>query len=123
MLEGLNKHEPNSYKHIYDVIRKSSKATDTDELIEILDLWKGQAGSSSAFIRDVRTAPEKSIFLASNNQLNDLGRFCSEKDCWCTLGVDPTFNICDFNVTVTTYKHPLLVKMVLKSILLCWVLR
>ncbi|XP_057311379.1 uncharacterized protein LOC130649165 [Hydractinia symbiolongicarpus] len=73
-------------------------------------LCKGQAGSSSAFLRDVRTAPEKSIFLASINQLNDLGRFCCEKDCWCILGADPTFNICDFNVTVTTYKHPLLVK-------------
>ena len=101
---------PNSYKHIYDVIRKNDIGKETDELIELLDLCKGQIGTSSAFIRDVRTAPEKSVFLSSDNQLHDIERFCAGNYCWSVLGVDPTFNICDYYVTVSTYKHSLLVK-------------
>ena len=101
---------PNSYKHIYDVIRKNDIGKETDELIELLDLCKGQIGTSSAFIRDVRTAPEKSVFESSDNQLHDIERFCAGNYCWSILGVDPTFNICDYYVTVSTYKHSLLVK-------------
>ena len=98
---------PQDYKQIYNA--KSSKEY-KDELVEILDLCQGQSGSETEFIRDVRTAPEKSIFLSTNNQLNDIERFCTIENSPSILGVDPTFNICDYNVTITTYKHLLLHK-------------
>ncbi|XP_057300659.1 uncharacterized protein LOC130635160 [Hydractinia symbiolongicarpus] len=37
-------------------------------------------------------------------------RFCINSEPPSILGVDATFNICDYNVTITTYKHLLLVK-------------
>lgn len=43
--------------------------------------------------------------LASNRQLKDLEHFCTTEEEFCILGIDPTFNLGDFSVTVTTYKH------------------
>ena len=98
---------PNSLSQIHDLARKSKLSTANDELVELLDLCKGQIGTSNAFLRDVRTAPEKTVFLSTDQQLHDVARFCCDH-CWSVLGVDPTFNICDHNVTISTYRHPLL---------------
>ena len=46
--------------------------------------------------------------LANNRQLDDIVRFCARSST-SVFGIDPTFNICDHSVTVTTFKHPLLV--------------
>ena len=96
---------PINYKQVCDVSQQSQSE---EELIEILDLCWGQEGTRNAFIRDVWAAPEKSIFLATNTQLADIERFCCSNHCWRVFGIDPTFNICDSNITITTYKHPLL---------------
>ncbi len=37
--------------------------------------------------------------LANDKQLHDLKRFC------CDPRIDPTFNLCQFSVNVTTYRH------------------
>ena len=97
---------PSLLDQIYDVSRKSENKT--DELLEILDIAASQRNSPNAFVWDVHNGDDFSIFLASNHQLQNIKRFCLE-DCWSILGVDSTFNICDYNVTMTTYKHPLLV--------------
>lgn len=46
--------------------------------------------------------------LCNDRQLNDVYRFCAETNA-SVFGVDPTFNICNNNVTITTYKNPLLI--------------
>ena len=46
--------------------------------------------------------------LASDWTLNDLDRFCTTEQCT-VLCIDPTFNLGDFDVTITTYRHPILV--------------
>lgn len=56
----------------------------------------------------MRIAPEKSIFLAKNIHLANIEPFCCNNHCWSVLGIDPTFNIFDDNITITTYKHLLL---------------
>ena len=61
-----------------------------------------------AYIREVGAAPETFVFLANNWQLNDIMRFCTDKDNCSILGVDMTFNIGDFYVTITVYWHTLL---------------
>ena len=99
---------PNSLRQIHDISRKAKHCNENDELVELLDLCKGQLETPNVFLRDVRTAPEKSVFLSTNQQLIDIERFCS-KQCLSILGVDPTFNICDYNVTISTYRHPLLI--------------
>ena len=55
---------PNSYCQIYDISRKHHVNADRDELLELIDMSNGQSGQENAFIRDVRTAPEKAVFLA-----------------------------------------------------------
>ena len=59
---------------------------------EILDKAASQRNSPNAFARDVHNGDDFSIFLASNQQLQNIKRFCLE-GCWSILGVDPTFNI------------------------------
>ena len=61
-----------------------------------------------AYIREVGAAPETFVFLANNWQLNDIMRFCTDKDNCSILGVDVTFNIGPFYVTITVYRHTLL---------------
>ena len=46
--------------------------------------------------------------LASNQQLRDVERFCTNPAQFCVLGVDPTFNFGKYYVTLTTYRHLLL---------------
>ena len=46
--------------------------------------------------------------LCSAQQLNDVVRFCCDSYNFSILGVDPTFNLGDFSVTPTVYRHLLL---------------
>ena len=46
--------------------------------------------------------------MGLDRQLNDVVRFCSNKEKFGILTVDPTFCLGDFDVTITTYCHLLL---------------
>ena len=59
------------------------------------------------FIREVRTLREPGIIVALNRQL-DITRFCTNANNFGIVTVDPTFNLGEFDVTVTTYRHLLL---------------
>ena len=62
------------------------------------------------FIRRVQVTPEPSCIVASDRQLNDLVRFCTTQFLPASvLCIDTTFNIGNFLVTPTTYKHKILV--------------
>ena len=63
-----------------------------------------QYGLPNAFWREVRTAPELSTFLANDRQLQNIEKFCQNN----SLGIDPTYNIFNYYVTICTYKNPLL---------------
>ena len=79
-----------------------------DNIMELVEMRSKQQISGNPFLRKVRTAPEFSAVLANNRQLNGILRFCARSST-SVFGIDPTFNVCDHNVTVTTFKHPLLV--------------
>ena len=53
-------------------------------------------------------ARKKTVFLANLRQLKDVERFCTQPQSFSVLGVDPTFNIGNFYVTVTKYRHLML---------------
>ena len=55
----------------------------------------------------MRTGPEISIFLSPNQQLKNISKFCVH-DADSVLGVDATFNICSYNVTISTYRYTFL---------------
>lgn len=66
--------------------------------------------TDSHFIRELKLSPEPSVIMASDFQLAELEAFCTDPDYHCVLGIDPTFNLGQFNLTVTTYKQLQLVK-------------
>jgi len=99
---------PPSLAKIYDISRKNpEKVKQSDDILELVEMCNLQKDRSDAFLRDVRISPEFSAVLTNDRQLNDIHRFCVKTNS-SVFGVDPTFNICSHNVTVTTYKHPLL---------------
>ena len=66
------------------------------------------AEKSNKYVQDVTSAPERMAVLSNEQQISDLECFCCNPFEFCILGIDPTFNLGDFGVTVTVYKHLLL---------------
>ena len=91
---------------IYDISRKS--ISKQGELVELLDLCQKQKNTPDTFVRSIQTGDNFCIFLSTDQQLHNLKRFCIGK-CCSIIGVDTTFNIYDYNVTISTYRHPLLI--------------
>lgn len=60
------------------------------------------------FIRAVNAAPEPAVVVATNQQLQDLARFCTSPFEFSVLTVDPTFSLGEFDVTLITFQHLLL---------------
>ncbi len=89
--------------------RRLGESKPDDDLVTLILKCKEQSVSpEQAYIREVGAAPETFVFLANNWQLNDIMRFCTDKDNCSILGVDMTFNIGAFYVTITVYRHTLL---------------
>ena len=76
------------------------------ELIEMLK--QGERDPKNAFVRKVETSSDPCVVLATDHQLNDIQRFCTNPSQFSVLGVDPTFNFGKCYVTLTTYRHLLL---------------
>ena len=55
-----------------------------------------------AFVRSVTVDSSPSCVLSLDVQLHDLKRFCTDPSAFCVLGIDPTFNLGKFYVTITT---------------------
>jgi len=56
----------------------------------------------------VVAAPEAMAILATNRQLNDMVRFLTDQYHHAVMGIDPTFNFGDFNVTPIAFCYLLL---------------
>lgn len=62
------------------------------------------------FVRTVTGVPDYMVFLALDRILDNLVRFCCLSSVQPSiLTFDPTFSLGEFDVTVSTYKHPLIV--------------
>jgi len=72
------------------------------------DCKKQASDRKSAFIRDVKVAPEPMCVLTTDRQLNDMVRFCCNPVEFKPFTEDPTFDIGDYIVTPITYLHLLL---------------
>ena len=57
------------------------------------------------FIRSVTFETGNCCILSTDNQLDNVIRFCTNQGASCVLGIDPTFNLGKFYVTVTTYVY------------------
>ena len=86
-----------------------SQAKDTDPLLSVMVMCKDSLGkNSNPFVRLVTSAPEPMSILSTNDQLKDVVCFCTSSEECSPLCVDPTFDLGDFSVTVTSYRHLLL---------------
>ena len=112
---------PRGRQQVKDFGRKSKDKTNVplnnlsgtgkkdDPWFRLLGDCKKQASDrKSAFIRDVRVAPEPLCVLTTDRQLNDMVRFCCDPVEFKPFTVDPTFDIGDYNVMPITYQHLLL---------------
>ena len=97
-----------NFKSAHDVkLEKQSIASGlphSDTLAHVMRQCKETSSGSEAFIRSVEAAPEPMCVLATNQQLKDLERFCTDSPS-SVLSVDPTFNLGPFYVTPITYQN------------------
>ena len=67
---------------------------------------KDKEESGKVYIRRLQVAPSPACVLASDRQVQDVKRFCANTtNQFSILSIDTTFNIGDFYLTPTTYRH------------------
>ncbi|CAC5370339.1 unnamed protein product [Mytilus coruscus] len=93
--------KPRDMQQVYNLKRKESN----DEILETIDL---RATEEIKFIRHIEMVPEFSVFLATDNQLHEIEKYCTNNANFSILGVDTTFNIGNFYVTLTFYRNLML---------------
>ena len=88
---------------------KEKSSSQSDSLFSVMLQCKStNPNSDDAFVRSVVAAPEPMAVLATNRQLNDMVRFLTDSQQYTVMGIDPTFNFGDFNVTPVAYRYLLL---------------
>lgn len=78
-----------------------------DMLYVVMEQCKN-AEKTDIFVQDVVCAPEPMAVLCNEQQLSDIARFCCDPFNFSILVIDPTFNLGEFSVTPTVYRHLLL---------------
>ena len=82
--------------------------------------FKEESGSPDKYIHSIRLVPDPTIILFNETQLSEMEQFCASSDKASVLGIDVTFNLGRFYVTLCTYqnfkvvnergKHPIMVR-------------
>lgn len=106
--------EPRNPKQVYNaradtLSKQKDKGEDKDEIFQLLMKLKEDNCSEGGFIQEVTFTSTPEVIVAFDQQVNDIVRFCTNAQRFSILSIDPTFNLGKFFVTVTTYKHPMLV--------------
>ena len=101
---------PRNERQVKNIRRKiKSSSGSLDPLHSVMIMCKD---TMKDFVRAVTGAPDYMVFLALDRTLNNLVRFCSDSQSLTQpviLTFDPTFSLGEFDVTVSTCKHPLIV--------------
>ena len=99
---GASSKLPRNRRQIYNN-RKPEKVDPIFELVQQckVDLMPG----GRKFIRSVNFDTSPSCVLATDSQLKNLVRFCTNPGASCIMGIDPTFNMGKFYVTITTFTY------------------
>lgn len=98
---------PRNRRQVYNI--KKPHYDDSDALLSVMAMCKQSMDKDQdPFVRIVTSAPEPMCIMCTNSQLNDVERFCTDPCMFGVLSVDPTFNLGDFSLTVTSYSNLLL---------------
>ena len=99
---------PRNRKQVYNISSKDD-TEESDALLSVMVMCKETMGKGDdPFVRIVTSAPEPMYILCTNAQLLDIEHFCTDPIKFGPFSVDPTFDLGDFNVTVTSYRNLLL---------------
>lgn len=77
----------------------------SDPLHTLVVKYKQQSGEPEQFVQSIRLVPDPVIVLFNEVQLNDIERYCTSQDKASVLGIDMTFNLGKFYVTLCTYQN------------------
>ena len=100
---------PRNRKQVENVKYKGRGVRSQDELYDLTLKLKDEEESGKVYIRRLQVAPRPACDLACDMQVQDVKRFCANTTNQCSiLSIDTTFNIGDFYLTPTTYRHLLL---------------
>ena len=100
-------HLPRNVQQIKNY-RRSGHSKDSNVLYSVMLQCKLVEGTSDAFVRDVKAAPDPLCVLFFDWQLNDLVRFLTNDEAFSVFTADTTYSLGDFYVTPTTYRHLML---------------
>ena len=76
----LQVHSPSDFPKNRLQIKNLKRKSDNnlrDDLVNLIDTCNKEHELNNIFVRIVLTSPEKIVFLSSENQLNDINRFCT----------------------------------------------
>ena len=103
---------PRNRTQVYNINRKLKGKEETtlpsdDPLLQVVTKAKEEQRGriENALIREIPLFPEPIVFLASEQQLKDIERFCTNPAKFCVLGADATFQIAGFYYTFTTCRN------------------
>ena len=77
----------------------------TDPLQSLVVKFKEQNGQRDQFVQAIQLVPDPTIVLFNDTQINDIEQFCTQQGKTSVLGIDVTFNLGPFYVTVCTYQN------------------
>lgn len=106
---------PRDRGQVYNLNRQMKRqkvdiASSADPLLQVLAKAKEkqQGPKQNIFIREIPLFPEPIIFLATEQQLTDIVRFCNNPEAFCIPGTDCTFQIADFYFRFCTSQNLML---------------
>ena len=110
ILEATSKSELlRNRRQVYNMQHSSASCTTTSKADPIFELIQqcrvDHMPGGRKFIRSVNFENSPSCVIATDSQLSNVAKFCSTPSSHCVWGVDPTFNMGKFYVTVTTYTY------------------
>ena len=98
--------EPRNKSQVYNAC-KSVKAPEKDEIFDLLSLLKEhQSMEDGGFLREVQIGSTPCAILTTKRQLENILMYCCQSNHFSVFGIDATFELGDFYVTLTTYKNP-----------------
>ena len=97
---------PRNRKQVENAKYKLRELRSRDELYDLTLKSKDKEESGKVYIRCLQVALSPACVLASDRQVQDVKRFCANTtNQFSILSIDTTFNIGDFYLTPTTYRH------------------
>ena len=76
-----------------------------DPLFVMIERCKWKKSRENPFIPSFQNAPNAMCILVTDQQLNKMVCFCTNNKEFLIAGIDPKFNLGDFSITLSTYRH------------------